>query len=235
MSEFALSRRLSIAVSPGSARVRVLNSLRGDDSSLSPPTDYAGKNRDEDHEKYDNLDVLIDARNISSQEIAGEQHAPYPEKGAEHADRKENAVWHPRCAGDNRGECSDDWHELSEDNGLPTMLLIELFGAQQMLFLEQERVVAREKSRTCAPPDEISGGIAEDCRDMKNCAEQVDIQQSASRNEAGCYEEGIARKKKTDEQAGFREDDAGHTEVARPFYQSGKVGEIREQLTQLIH
>ena len=202
---------------------------------MPPPADDAGKNRDEDHEKNDNLDVLIDARNISSQEIPGEQHAPYPEKRAEHADRKKNPIWHLSRAGNDGSESSDDWHELREDDRLASMLFVERARIQKMFLVEEKRALSLENSGAGGVTDEIPARIsANRCR-MEQDAEKIDVEKSASRNESCGYEKGIAGKKESDKQARFGEDNTCHAEVSGPFYKALKVGEIREKLAQLIH
>jgi hypothetical protein len=209
--------------------------LRRHDAALSPPADDSWKNRDEDHEKNDNLDVLIDARNISSQEIPGEQHAPYPEKRAEHTDREEHAIWHLRCSCDNGRESSDDWHELREHDRLTSMLFVELARTQKVFLVEEKRALSLENSGTGCMTDEIPAGISANRRSMQQDAEEIDVEKSASGNESGGYKERITRKKKSDEQARFGEDNACHAEVPGPFDKALQVGEIREQLAQLIH
>jgi hypothetical protein len=70
---------------------------------------------------------------------------------------------------------------------------------------------------------------------MEQHAKQIHIQKSARGNEAGGDEKRIARQKKSDQEAGFGKDNRGHSEVSGPFDESRQVGEIREQLADLIH
>src|SRR5688572_21658437 len=95
--------------------LRLLVCSRGGGTALPPPADDPGQDREENHDQHHDLDVLVDSGNISSEEIPGEQHAPYPEDRSDDADDQELAVRHPAHAGHHRGERPDDWHELRED------------------------------------------------------------------------------------------------------------------------
>src|SRR6266542_538516 len=204
-------------------------------AALSPPADDAGKDRDEDHQEYDYLDVPVDSGNISSQEIAGEQHAPYPKKRAEYADREKLTIWHSSDSSDDGSKRPDDWHELREDHGLASVTSIKQLGAQKVLLIEQERALASKNPRAGGPADQVPARVAADSCRVQHDAKQVHVEHSARRDESGSDEERVAGKKKDDQQAGFGEDDRSHADVPGPFDERGKVGEIRKQLTKLIH
>src|SRR4051812_43078491 len=79
----------------------------------SPDTaDDAGQDRNEHHDHHDDLDVLIDARNIVTEEIPDAEHAPDPGKGTQDIGDEECSKGHAGNTRGNRGEGADHGHEL---------------------------------------------------------------------------------------------------------------------------
>src|SRR4029079_9830396 len=59
------------------------------------PSNYSGKDREENNEDDDFLDVLVDAGYQPPEKVAHKQHAPDPRRTAEHAVRQKCSVRHP--------------------------------------------------------------------------------------------------------------------------------------------
>src|SRR5688500_11826375 len=102
-------------------------------AALAPPADDRRQHGDEHHYEDEYLDVLVDAGNISAEEIPGEQHAPYPDDRPDYADDEELPVGHLAYTGNHRRERANDRHELGEDDGLPPMARVKLLRAEHML------------------------------------------------------------------------------------------------------
>ena len=96
---------------------------------------------------------------------ASEQKGDDPDRAARHVVDREAGIAHLADAGDERGEGPDDRHEPRQDDREAAVLLVELVGAQQVLLVQEPRVLAREDLR----PDEVADGVvdrvAQDGRD----------------------------------------------------------------------
>lgn len=115
------------------------------------------------------------------------------------------------------------------------MPFVKLPRFEQVLPVEQKRILSSENSWTGRVTDEVSGRVAAYRGHVQNHAKEIDVEKSTSGNETRGDEKRISGKKKTDEQAGFCKYDRRHAEVARPLYKCRQVREIREELAQLIH
>src|SRR5258708_10657777 len=114
---------------------------------MSPPADDPRQKRDEDHQQDHDLDVLVDARNVASQEIPDEEHAPDPGHSADDVVLHVSAVLHFPHSSHDFHKKANDRHESSEDDGEGPVLPIETTNALEMLFGVAGGILSRQKPR----------------------------------------------------------------------------------------
>ena len=79
------------------------------------------------------------------------------------------------------------------------MLLIEVAGADSMLFVEEQAVFPVENAGSRRPPDKMADGVTEDCGNGKGRNQGVDVELTSGSKQSGGDEQGIAGKKNTDQ------------------------------------
>src|SRR5687768_15655817 len=103
--------------------------------------------------------MLADPRDIPSQDIAGHQHAPDPEHSASDVEKDEPAVRHVGRTGNYGRERPQNRHETRNDDGLAPVAEVELMGPNEVLLVEEKRILTLEKPRPRGAADRISHGI----------------------------------------------------------------------------
>jgi hypothetical protein len=106
----------------------------------------------------------VDSRDGVPKEVANSQHTPHPKGGAEHIVRDEFAEFHAAHARDHWRKRPDYRDELCDHDRRPTIFLLKFMGANSMLLVEEEAVFPIEDPWTRGAADEITEGIAHDCR-----------------------------------------------------------------------
>src|SRR5687767_8533552 len=141
-----------------------------------PPVDDPRQNRQEDHHENNLFDVPIDPGHPAAEEVAGEQHGPYPEQAAEDVVEHEVPIPHLGDPRHDRRKRANDWHESRENDRLATMLFVELVGPVQVLLVEEAGVLPGEDAGTGLSPDVVADLVARDRGDRKEKAEVVDVE-----------------------------------------------------------
>src|SRR5215471_6798722 len=112
------------------------------------PSDDTWQKREKDHDEDYELDMVADSRNVAAQEISDEQHRPDPRQSPDDVVHGVPAVLHLPHASYDRHESPNNGHESRENDGLTAVTLIERMRALQVLPIEQERTLTREKLRS---------------------------------------------------------------------------------------
>ena len=86
------------------------------------------------------------------------------------------------------------------------MPLIKLMGLEQMLFLDQP-VFAGKNGRSHMPSDAVVHGVAQNTGGQQYQHDLAVAHEPRARHHAGSKQQGIARQKRRDHQAGFTKDD----------------------------
>ena len=141
-----------------------------------PPVVDARHDRQHDHHDDHQLDVLIDAGNVATEKISGEEHAPDPENAAEHIERGEPGVVHSGRARHDRHERADDGHESRYHDGLAAVTLVEVVGLAQVLRFEEHGLFFLEQSWPAHSANPVADGVADDRGGAENCAEEIYVQ-----------------------------------------------------------
>src|SRR6185437_4492819 len=117
-------------------------------AALPHPTDEPRQEREQDHDSDDDINMLVDARDVAAQEVSDEEHAPYPAQSAQHIVRNEVPVAHVGNTRHHWSERPDDGHEPCEHDRLAAMLLIELMGTVEVLLLKNNEF---SRVKMCGP------------------------------------------------------------------------------------
>ncbi|HXL86499.1 MAG TPA: hypothetical protein VN927_04780 [Gemmatimonadaceae bacterium] len=176
-------------------------------TSFSPrveTTDETGQQGDEHHGHNNDLDMLVDSRNIVAKEVANPQHTPHPKDGTEHIVRGKLAESHAAHAGDHGRKRADNRNELRYHDCRAAISFLKFVGADSMLLVEEQAVFPVEDPRTRGAADEITERIAQDCSEREDWSQLVYIQVSARGEQACGDKQGIAGQKKAYQESGFR-------------------------------
>src|SRR5258708_37622954 len=138
---------------------------------MPPPADDPRQKRDEDHQQDHDLDVLVDARNVASQEIPDEEHVPDPAHSADDVVLHVSAVLHLPNSSHDWHKGANDRHESSEDDGEAAVFLIERMSAIEMLLVEEEGILASEQPGPGGDTYGVPNRIAENRCDRQQKAE----------------------------------------------------------------
>ena len=155
-------------------------------------TDETGQQGNEHHDHDDDLDMLVDSRNVVPEEVANSQHTPDPKERAEHIVRDEFAELHAAHAGDHGRKRPYDREELRQHDCHSSVLFLKLVGTNSMLLVEEKAVLAVEDSRTGGAADGVAERIAYDCSERENWSQLIYIQIPVRGEQAGGNKQGIA-------------------------------------------
>jgi hypothetical protein len=106
---------------------------------------------------------------------------------------------------------------------------------EQMIFCKKNGFFTLKNPRSGRPSKPISNGIADDCHGRKEQEKKKDIQVPFCREQAGGDQEGVAGKKKTDQQTGFRKNDNRQYRIPAPGNQALDVLQLRDDFHEEMH
>lgn len=191
--------------------------------------------REKDHDDDHHVNSLLDVGDHHAEKIAGQGRRHDPKNSPANVVRDESAVLHAADAGDHRSESSDDRNEAGDKNGKAAVLLVKFFGAQKVLAMKKERILARENLRTGARADRVADRVADDGGKADDDVERPDVQGAAGGEDARRDEKGISRQKKADEKPGFREYDDGDRRKTAHADQRLNVVDLVEEIPEKVH
>ncbi len=145
---------------------------------------------------------------------------------------------HGANTGYDGGECAHDRHETGDHDDFPAVLVIQRFGLQQVLFLEEQRVLTREKVATNTIAKRVPHTVASYCcnetPDSQDGVAQFDLEgflESLAAGDDPCREQqAIARQEKPKEQTGLGENDEKDTDVP-----DGRDKFLKIEIDEMLH
>src|SRR6266404_170632 len=142
--------------------------------------------------------------------IAAQDHGAYPEDAAEDIESEVSGVGHFGGAGYRGTERPNDGYEASENHGAPAILFVEIMGALEMAFPEEERIFTAIQSRACGPADPVANLVADDSAEHHGDKQPSQWDNAASGKNACGDQEGISGKEKADEETGLDKNDGAN-------------------------
>src|SRR5688572_13339704 len=204
--------------------------------ALPPPRNDARQDGKEDHYDDDKFDVLVDARNVATEEVSREEHAPDPQRAADDVVDREHPVVHLGNPGHERREGADDWHEARKHDRLGAVLDIEVVRALDVLFLEEEGIVPDEDLWPGYASEPVVHCVAEDRRDIQRETKHVDIHvQPGGDEQACCHQQRVTGQEEAEEEAGLNEDDRDQPDKPCCLDQVRRVAELMKPLEKGVH
>ena len=168
----------------------------------------AGDEGDDDDGDDDQLQVLLDER-LVAEEIARIEERGDPEKASREVVEHEVGVVHPSHACHERSKGADNGDEAGEDDGLSTILLIELMCLVEIALLEDFGVRVAEELLAEEVPDGVVARVAQHGGGKEHECQQVHAQRHVrlGGNGSADEEEGVSREERGDHESGLAEDD----------------------------
>jgi len=154
------------------------------------------------------MEILADVGDARTQKIAAQNHATNPKYTAKHVKKQIPRVGHSRGAGNGRTKRADNGDEAGQDYSSAAVLLVEIVRALQMTAAKQKRVFAFVEGRTGAASDPIAQLIAGDGAKHSGDEQPVKRNYLLTGKYACRDQQGIAREKKANEQAGLDKENA---------------------------
>ena len=118
----------------------------------------------------------VDSGDIIPEKVANPQHTPHPSDGAQHVVREEFAECHAAHPGNHGRKSTDNGDELRYHDCRAPIFFLKFVGANSMLLVEEEAVLALEDPWAGGAADEITEGIAQDCCECQNWSQLIYIQ-----------------------------------------------------------
>ena len=104
--------------------------------------------REKDNQQNDWQEIAVDVGDETTKEEAERGQEHNPAGAANHIKRKEARVGHERHSRDDRDEGANDWEKAGQDDGLATVLLVELMCRDEMLTVEPDAVLSLKEAAT---------------------------------------------------------------------------------------
>src|SRR5665213_2071182 len=175
--------------------------------------------------------------------IAKRHHEGDPEDSAAEAEEQETRISHAGHACDERGAGAHDGDKAGIDYGAPPVFVVELPRALNVIGTEEARFRAAEDARAGVVAEEISHVVAHDRRAHEQPGKEINVVARGPAGYADAEEQGIARKEKTHQQAGFSEDNGEQPQhsqrvrkqVANEFQKPLGVIERLQEVRDCVH
>lgn len=175
----------------------------------------SGRQHGEDNDAQDNGDeVAVDIRNEAAQVVAGQRDADPPGQAADDVIGNELGIGHAPHPGEYGGKRPDDRHEAGQDNGLAAVLLVELLGALEVMFMEEQRFLPLEDLPAHPVAEPIAHRVACDGGDKGDYTQRHDVKNALGGQETRREEQTIPGQEKADQEARFGKDNGRNAGVA---------------------
>ena len=138
-------------------------------------------------------------------EISDVGEAACPKRCADDVESEEFLVAHLADASHDRCKCAYKWDEHCQDDGFRAMLFIEGFGLFEVFLTKEPAVLALKQTASDSMAEHVAGAISEHGSDEEDKHERVNVdrEEMLLNKESGGKQQAIARKKKSDHEAGF--------------------------------
>ena len=163
-----------------------------------------GKN--DDHENYV-MDALANVGDGATEQIAAQDHCSDPQDAAKNVVSQISGIGHGSCAGYRRAEGAHDGHKACQDHGFAAMLFVKIVGPLQMAAAEKERFLAGVQGGARGTANPVADLIADDGAEHYREEQPLQGNQACGGKYACSDQQGVTGQEKTDEEAGFDEDD----------------------------
>ena len=114
-------------------------------------------------------------------------------------------------------------------------MLVKLVGLAQIARFKEARFFSAKQPGPAGATNVVTDGVAEDRRTGQQDAKEDDVEVALGGQNAGGDEQGVARKKESDEESRLGEDDHREAGVPAPGDQGFDVPQAMKELEQLIH
>src|SRR5439155_17591337 len=200
------------ATSPATGGGARRRSRRRRESDRPPPTlpedlDADRNDGEDDHHDDNDVHVVTDVRDHSTQQVARPCHAGHPSYAAGHIVEEEPVIFHLTDARDDRREGPDDRDESGDDDRLRAVARIERPRPIDVAGVEQERLRPREEPRAEARPDRVAHAVPGDRGDDEERVDPPDVERARRGDDSRRDQERVAGQEEADEQTRLGKDD----------------------------
>ena len=166
--------------------------------------------------RNDVVKVLADVRDARTGQVTAEQHAADPQGSAKDVVEKVGRVAHLRRTSDRGAERANDGNEARQNHGAAAIFLVKLMGPLQVAATEEKGVFAAIESRTRRTPNPVAELVTNDGAQDAWKKQPAQGNHVLAGEDARGDQQGVAGKKKANEEPGFHEDDGANERGSSP-------------------